>query len=202
LVPVPVQLCRETNWLGLETKFYAWGVLAWTTSGDLWEFSTVSSNAEASVTSIARLIATNSRADHVAYAIFPSQKRIVFYRLHEDGTLWQSDFSSGPAGFTPGNIWRQVGARSDWISIWGGGGTALGLTSDGTIWTWGIDWSRKPEIPFSLRWQMLQDRVAKIFKPTAGSGGIGPTPAYQELPRPLMRLIGPGVGKSTTAKNQ
>jgi hypothetical protein len=51
---------------------------------------------------------------------------------------------------------------------------------------------------------MLQDRVAKLFKPTPGSGGIGPIPAYQELPRPLMRMVMTGTnqpGNSTNLAN-
>ena len=202
-IPVPLQVCRETNWAAFEKGF---GFLAWTTSGELWQLSLSYPNADASIASNSRLILTNSRPGHFASAMRftgnPTRQMVmVFYQVHADSTLWECD--SPPAAALP-TTWHQVGTRSDWLSIWGGGGTALGLTRDGTIWTWGVDWSQKPEIPFSVRWQILQDRVAKLFKPTAGSGGIGPIPAYQELPRPLIRMVTAGTnqsGNSITSTN-
>jgi hypothetical protein len=113
-----------------------------------------------------------------------------FYKIEEDGTLWKSDFFANPMGIT-GAItgWSQVGTRQDWVSVWGAVGTAFGLTRDGTLWTWGIDWSREPELSLSMRLASLRERIMQSVGKTAGTGGIGPVQPWQATPRPLMRLI-------------
>jgi len=70
--------------------------------------------------------------------------------------------------------------------------TLLGLTADGTIWTWGIDPSREPVLDFSAKLELLQDRVKFFFR--RSSAGTTTTsgyarPPYQKQPRPLMRLV-------------
>lgn len=197
-IPLPIQVCRETNWAGFEKGF---GILAWTRSGELWQLPLNSPNAEASIASNGRLIVSNSGPGRFASALHYGNNNtspLVFFRLKDDGTLWECD---SPAASSLPGTWHQTGTRSDWISLWGGGGTAFGLTRDGTIWTWGTDWTRNASIPFSARWHMLQNRISGLFKPTPGSGGISPAPAYQELPRPLMRIVMTGTNQSAYSTN-
>jgi hypothetical protein len=113
------------------------------------------------------------------------------YQVRGDGSLWQKDYAySRGTGGTSGE-WRRVGKRSDWVSIWGSGGTALGLTLDGTLWTWGVDVGRElGEAGFSTKIKNAQVRLQTLVggSRTAGSAG-GMLPVVQKEPRPLMRLV-------------
>lgn len=196
VLPAPTQLCRETNWNRLGGALLSWyGVNAWTTSGNLWELPVSAHSAESSVASVGRLMITNSGPDRLAYAAFSDGSSLRAFQVRDDGTLWQTDAMRGINGFTPGKIWQQVGTNSNWVSVRGMNGTAIGLTGDGTIWIWGIDWSRKPEVPFSARLKALQDGIADLFSKTAtaGPGGIQAVQPSQDTPRPLMRLIMPAA---------
>ena len=131
-------------------------------------------------------MATNASPDHLALAYCG---KAMLYEVRPDGTLWKKDHASlsQPATVSPGK-WRQVGNRSDWASIWGAGGTAFGLTSDGTLWTWGIDPSRPPVEDLAARVAMVQLRLKTLFSPRPIQSQSFRPPAYQSEPRPLMRL--------------
>jgi hypothetical protein len=200
-ITMPARLCRETNWAGFPR---AMGYSAWTDSGELWQFSPqLSSNgpdAQASIASFGSITMTNYRPDHFALALglVGSMRQRVLYQVRDDGTLWQG---SGAFALQLHGTWRRVGLRSDWLEIWGSAGTGFGLTADGTIWTWGTDWSRYAEIPFSARLAFLRDQIARMFNSSATVTGIGPTPVVQDQPRPLMRLVMGGSNKSAALVN-
>src|ERR1039458_1367108 len=113
----------------------------------------------------------------------------LLYEVRSDGTLWKKDhpWLFQPATFSTAK-WRQVDKRSDWVSIWGVGGTAFGLTSDGTLWTWGIDPTRPPVMDLSAKLKMVQLRIKGYFTPRPIPTAGPRMPAYQSEPRPLMRL--------------
>src|SRR5213075_2915997 len=79
------------------------------------------------------------------------------FQLHSDGTLWAGKLA-GPAKdrrVRPATKWRRIGKRSDWISLDGWSGTVIGVTADGTIWTWGTDISQEGV-------EMLQSRIETL----------------------------------------
>jgi alpha-tubulin suppressor-like RCC1 family protein len=179
----PTRICSETNWVGFTTGFQA---LARTRSGELWEPLNSLPNAEAPAASVCRLVASNAAPDHVAVAFCGKG---LLYEVRSDGTLWKKDhpWLFQPATFSTAK-WRQVDKRSDWVSIWGVGGTAFGLTSDGTLWTWGIDPTRPPVMDLSAKLKMVQLRIKGYFTPRPIPTAGPRMPAYQSEPRPLMRL--------------
>jgi hypothetical protein len=180
----PTRVCRETNWVGFTTGFQA---LARTRSGELWQPLSSLPSAEAPAASVCRLVASNAAPDHVAVAFCGKG---LLYEVRPDGTLWKKDH---PWLFQPATSsadkWLRVGRRSDWVSIWGVGGTAFGLTSDGTLWTWGIDPSRPPVLDLSAKLDLIQIRLRTYFAGRPTRIQAPRMPAWHGEPRPLMRLV-------------
>ena len=81
--------------------------------------------------------------------------------------------------------WRQVGYRTDWVALWGQNGVTFGLTTDETLWTWGLDLGKEPVKTFQTRLELLRRRL------TGGRGSISGTahPPYSAEPRPVLKLI-------------
>ncbi len=196
---LPTQLCRETNWVGFATDSFPFQ--ARTRSGESWSPFYGSPNADETMTVVCHLILSNSIPDHNAFA-FGREPNL--YEVRADGTLWERNYSMASMGVwnpTPVGSWHQFGKRSDWVSIWGGGGTAYGLTSDGIIWMWGQDSSQEPAMDFSTRLQMLQQGVKTLLgTPPAGVGWNAKKLPYQREPRPLMRLLPAGSKTGSIAR--
>ena len=186
-LPTPTQVCRETNWVGFTSGFLP---LVRTGSGDLWLPFYGVPNADAPAASNCRLLLSNSVPGRVAAAFCGTSQH---FEVRADGTLWQRSFPFYPGTSAPVGNWRRVGKRSDWVSLWSGGGTAFGLTADGTLWTWGIDPSRDPTMDFFSRLKLAQQRVMGFFgsapSPVPRTMLAPNKPAYQKQPRPLIRLV-------------
>jgi len=182
----PTQVCRESNWTGFFAGLY-WPLVR-NRSGELWEPFHAAPSAEAPAALSCRLVVSNCVPGRFATAFCGKPK---LYELRSDGTLWER---WEPLSFypdTPVGDWLRVGKRADWVGLWGGHGTALGLTADGTLWTWGIDVGREPAADFLSRLKLARSWLTSLIGPgprpiLAGAGGI---PAYQKRPRPLMRLV-------------
>ena len=192
-VPIMTMVTSDTNWASVDTgsTFPAGQLFGWTTSGELWELPGAP-NPAAGIVGTGRQVLTNSRPGGFAVAVVANQRR--YYEIHADGTLWDEGVPGSSASQR-----RQIGERADWVSIWGGNaGTALGLTVDETIWTWGTDWSRKPEPTFSARLRVMQTRILEIFgnRSPGATGGAPVIQPYLENPRPLMRMINAGTTAS------
>jgi alpha-tubulin suppressor-like RCC1 family protein len=191
----PTQVCRETNWIGLGLGS---GPLAWTSSGEVWQpITTASPDAEASVAVTGELIATNSAPNRLIFAISGTPK---LYELRVDGTIWEKEYALAPWSSKPTDTWHRFGKRSDWVGIWSVSQTALGLTSDGTIWTWGVDLSQGPKPAEGQKLMLLMARIRAAFggNSLTGFAGTRSSPlrwASQKEPRPLMRMVGPGEKK-------
>ncbi|HEV2391670.1 MAG TPA: hypothetical protein VG146_04815 [Verrucomicrobiae bacterium] len=180
----PTRVCREMDW----TAFNGGLLLqAWTRSGELWDLSYGPPEPEGHASASCRLVLTNSRPGKAAVA-FPGMPKL--YHIHADGTLWERDYSYETTS-PPKGQWRRVGERSDWTSVWGGGGTALGLTADGTLWTWGFDAWRQAAPDF---WSKLRIARVRLSGWIGGQAGRVPgpgMPGFQDTPRPLMKLAPP-----------
>jgi hypothetical protein len=189
---VPTQVSAETNWSGAAVEFF--GTRAWTRSGDFCLLSPTSSEGSgAGWLSVA--IISNSAPDKAASAFCGRWK---LYQVRPDGTLWGKDDASAPGPTTPAGGWRRVGKRSDWVSLWGSGGAALGLTADGTVWAWGIDHGQEPMMDFASKLRRLQERTVSVFGTPPAAKGSYSTMPFQKEPRPLMKLISGGARAGTS----
>ena len=182
-LPSPTQVCLESNWTGITGGGWP---LVWNRSGELWEPFHGVPNAEASAASNSRLVLPHAVPGRFAIAWCGEPE---IYEVRPDGTLWGrtqplSFYLAGSVG-----EWRRLGKRSDWIGLWGTGGTVVGLTAEGTLWTWGIDPGREPGADLASRLKLAQSRLMSLFGPGPRPIPSGAMPAYQKQPRPLMRLV-------------
>ena len=182
-LPSPTRVCLESDWTGLTGGSWS---LVWNRAGELWEPFHGVPNAEVSAASSFRLVASHAVPGRFAIAWCGGPK---LYEVRSDGTLWgrTQPFSTQTA--MPVGEWRRLGNRSDWLGLWGTSGTAVGLTADGTLWTWGIDQGREPELDFISRLKLAQSRLMSVFGPAPRPMPAGAMPAYQKQPRPLIRLV-------------
>jgi alpha-tubulin suppressor-like RCC1 family protein len=180
-VSIPTQVCRETNWLALPwtgNNFEAWAL---NRNGELWTLFNSPPQPFASVTTVGDLLASNCVPGRFAMAA------ASFYQLHPDGTLWETklDFSHLPH-YKVLNEGHRLGKRSDWIGLWGGMGTAYGLTADGTLWTWGIAWGQEGITPLSSKMHMLENRIRGWMGFAPGKYSTGGFIPIQKEPRALI----------------
>ena len=186
----PTQESYRTNWVGVMNDRYAWS-----SSGELWG------------TPNTHLTASNAISGRFALGS-------VVYEIRSDNTLWATgtaepsatqslagggiSFRYGPLSPAQGagaTVWRRIGNRSDWVSVWGADGTYYGLTSEGTVWVWGSDWGQQPLETLQDRlahfWDAVRLRFHSVF---GGAAAVGPRPSklltqpVQNEPRPLMRF--------------
>ena len=182
--PLPTRVCVESNWTG----FITWGFLplVWNRLGEVWEPFHAAPNPEASAASSFQLVATNAVPGRFASA-WCGEPRI--YEVRSDGALWERTQPLNTSAAIPVGDWRRLGKRSDWAALWGTGGTALGMTGDGTLWTWGIDPGGNQPSDFLSRLKLARSWLTSLFGPGPRPMAAGAAPAYQEQPRPLIRLV-------------
>lgn len=180
-VPTPTQLCSDTNWSQLEGSRATW---AYTSDGEVWDVSLApgpamnpsTPNSAARASAVCRIIASNCAPGRIA------SENAKILQLHPDGTLWEMKFWPSPSG-----KWRQVGGRKDWQQI-SGCGTVVGLTSDGTLWTWGSNQGEEPRPDFESRLVLAQAAIQRIVGTPPGSVSTVSYARQQKKPRPLLRL--------------
>jgi hypothetical protein len=183
----PIQVCRESNWVGLSEG--AWSG-AHNQAGEWWSFFPFGSlpGADVPATAIGQLASSNT--EMVALGpVFSTKWSFGMYDIQAGGTMWVTPLLSWLAipSLTPP---LRFGQRSDWVSVWGSSGTVVGLTSDGTLWTWGVDYGQERHYDFGERLDMAKAAISNSFaaKPRPGPydewGGYQP----QKEPRPLLRL--------------
>ena len=183
-LPLPTQVSLESNWTGFLTGGFL--PLVRNRLGEVWEPFQAPPTPWASAASSFRLVATNSVPGRFG-AAWCGEPRI--YEVRSDGSLWERTEPLSRYSAVPVGEWRRVGKRSDWAALWGTGGTALGLTADGVLWTWGIDPSREQVPDFLTRLKLARSRVMGLFGPGPRPSLTGTMPAYQRQPRPLIRLL-------------
>ena len=182
-LPSPTQVCLESDWTGLTGGFWS---LVWNRSGELWEPFHGVPNAEASAASTFRLVVPQAVPGRFAIAWCGEPE---IYEVRPDGTLWGRTQPLSTHTTTPVGKWRRVGKRSDWTALWGTGSTALGLTADGTLCTWGIVPGGQSAPDLVSRLKLAQNRLMSVFDPAPRPMPVGAMPAYQKQPRPLIRLV-------------
>jgi hypothetical protein len=173
VLPVPTQVCRETNWVGLGP--YS----ALNRNGELWQAFNAPPDASAPASVACYLFASNCVPAHFVLAGF-----MGFYQLHADGTLWVTSIGN----LMPDNQWHRVGKRADWVSIWGFG-SAIGLTADGTVWTWSSDPGQEPVMRLSSRVNLLKTRVRGWLGMGSSDYTREAIGQVQREPRPLFKII-------------
>ncbi len=183
--PTPTRVCAETNWVGFTPSA---SPLVRNRLGQLWDPTFAAADPDAPASSSCKLVSTNADSGHAAVAWAGRPK---LYELHADGSLWERDYATGFWTAAPDAKWRRVGKRSDWVALWGGGGTAVGLTVDGTVWTWGIEPGREPGFDFSNKLKVVQMRLRAWFGARSPMLTATATQPYQEEPRPLLRMSQP-----------
>jgi hypothetical protein len=183
-LPIPTRLCLESNWTGFVDAFHI--PLVQNRSGELWEPLHAFPNPEAPAASSFRLVTPHAVIGRFATAWCNGS---AIYELRSDNTLWERTQPLGASTLTPVGQWHQVGKRSDWISLWSAGTTALGLTADGILWTWGVDPARQGTLNLMSRLKLAQTRLVTLFGPGPRPLPAPTVPAYQKQPRPLMRLL-------------
>jgi len=183
-LPLPTRVCLESNWTGFITSLFV--PLVRNRSGELWEPFHAAPSPEASAAFSFRLVASNAVPGRFAAAWCGGPK---VCELRSDGSLWERTQPLSTFSGIQADEWRRLGKRSDWAAIWGAGGTALGLTADGTLWTWGIDLGREPVPDFLSRLRLAQSRLRTLFGPGPRPTFAGAAPAFQKQPRPLMRVV-------------
>jgi hypothetical protein len=192
----PRQESSSTNWVGV-----ADGCYGWSSSGELWGAPVARLNSSNAINGRFALgsVVHEIRHDGTLWAIGEwghSTRRFVS-RLVASGFYINGYASSGSASMPNSrkSQWRKIGDRSDWVSIWGSEETYFGLTSDGTVWVWGIDWGQRPIVTLKDRLNYLWERLRDHLHPaTTGGGtmvgrsGVRVIQPYQNEPRPLMRF--------------
>jgi alpha-tubulin suppressor-like RCC1 family protein len=178
------RVCLESNWTGFISGGFL--PLVRNRAGEIWEPFHAAPNAKASAAANCRLVASNSVPGRFAIA-YCGEARIC--ELRADGTLWQRAQPLGYSSSATAGQWRRLGKRSDWAGLWGAHGTALGLTADGMLWTWGIDLGREPAADSLSRLKLARSWLTSLIGPRPRPTFAGVMPAYQRQPRPLMRLV-------------
>jgi ABC-type transport system involved in multi-copper enzyme maturation permease subunit len=186
--PSPTQVCHETNWVGLSD-----GILsgARNQSGELWSFYPFRGlpGAGVPVAAIGQLASSNSAMAALG-PVFNTKWSFGMYDIQPGGTMWVTPLLSWPTvpALTPP---LRFGQRSDWISVHGGYGTLLGLASDGTWWTWGIDYGQERHYDFGDRIDMAKTAIANALGAAPRRGQYDEWGGYQpqKEPRLLLRTV-------------
>jgi len=189
--PVPTQFCRESNWVGLSDRFEK---RARNQAGESWSFNNPLPSlpsASVPVASIGSLQSSNAATIAIGL-IFTTNWNFATYELRTNRTLWATPSDAQPPGAPPRPPLR-VGQRSDWVSLWSDRQSMLGMTSDGTLWTWGRDYGQESHWTqvFGERFSFLKAIIGTLFgaPPPSNLGlSIQQYPKQKE-PRPLMRLV-------------
>jgi len=193
--PFPVQICRESNWVGFNDRIEN-GVR--NQAGESWSFIQPIGPPRmgASIADFGQLLYSNS-ATIVSGPLFTTNWECVKYILRTNGTLLTSHWygltmNSLPSPPLTGPL--LFGRRTDWVSVWGTYQTMIGMTSDGTLWTWGLDYGQESHwvSVFVERLGFIENAVKDIFgiDSNLDPGYISSQYPPQKEPRPLLRMTG------------
>jgi hypothetical protein len=190
----PMRICRETNWIGFSEGV---GNRVRNREGQWWSFYPFAGlpDPDTPAAAIGQLVSSNAAS--ATYGLFfDADWTQAMHEARPDGTLWASPISWLPSA--PSGPPLRVGRRSDWVAVWSTYETTIGMTSDGTLWTWGLDYGQERHLDFGDRVGVMKDRLSRLFgaMPPPNSivdwGGFQP----QKEPRPLLRMVETNSGAS------
>ncbi len=194
--PIPIQFCQESNWValsdGLKEGLRNQAGESWRPNNPLTAFP----GAGLPIASIAHLLASNA-ATTAAGPLFTSNWIPADYEVRTNGMMWAVPAARGwqANGALLGPSHR-FGERSDWVSVWGeiNDQTMIAMTSDGTIWAWGLDYGKESYWvqSFAERFGVIKRVITALFEgrdPSDSVDGILDQYPSQQEPRPLFRLV-------------
>jgi alpha-tubulin suppressor-like RCC1 family protein len=172
----PREISAETNWTALDANG-----LARNQAGELWDIGHAFFDSLTGVTTaVFSLVSSNWTLDRVHSVPIWTQAEV-----HSDGTLWTAHFGPSSPPTVLAEESRQLGTRTDWVAVWGHARAGFGLTSDGTVWTWGMDLGQEPVKTYESRLELLRDRLTgRRLNP--GRMDFPDSPQ----PRPLLKMVG------------
>jgi len=185
--PFPIQVCSESNWVGLSD-----GILSSVRNqaNEWWSLFPFRGlpGADVPVSALGHLVSSN----YVMAAFgpfFSTNWSWGMYEIHPGGTMWVNPFSWPLTPPLPPPL--RFGRRSDWIALWGGAGTMVGLTSENTLWTWATDYGQERHYDFGERVGMVKTAISNAFGASPRRGTYDEWGGYQpqKEPRPLLRLV-------------
>jgi hypothetical protein len=195
--PLPIRYCAESNWTELTGKR---PTLAHNQNGETWNVSSLT-NMPGPGVPIASINALESSHSAMVTSgpLYATNWTRAKYELQSNGTLWATPEAINwlqPNTVTTLGPPVRIGLRSDWTGIWSVGDHAMiGETSDGVLWTWGMDFGQESHWTqvFVERADIIKAFVGAIFGKSFTSYVFAYSlpheyPAQKE-PRALLRLV-------------
>jgi ABC-type transport system involved in multi-copper enzyme maturation permease subunit len=185
----PMQICRESDWVGFNEGL---GNCARNRAGASWNLYPFSGipGPDLPISAIGQLVSSNAVSAALGL-FFGTNLTQAIYETQPNGTLWATPipWPQASASSTPP---LRYGRRSDWVSVWGNYQTMIGLTSDGTLWIWGMDHGQERHLDFGDRLAVVKQRISEAFAtmPRGNNGDVWGGYQAQKEPRPLLRLSG------------
>jgi ABC-type transport system involved in multi-copper enzyme maturation permease subunit len=186
--PFPVQVCRESNWVALDEGPRS---LARNQGGESWIIFPMTSRpgVDVPIAAVGSMILTHT-ASSAFGLLFATNWTEAMYETRSNGTLWATPATWSPT-YLPSAAPIRIGRRSDWVAVWGVYKTMVGLTADGTLWTWGLDFGQVSHMSVGEKLGMIRAIIATKL------GGAPWNPLdydwngfqAQKEPRPLFRLV-------------
>ncbi|HEY3860357.1 MAG TPA: ABC transporter permease subunit [Verrucomicrobiae bacterium] len=183
----PKQVCQENDWIGFNDN----GSVR-NRAGESWHFSQMRGlpSPDASAAATGHLLYA-AAVPPVIGPCYTTHWIEAAYAKQPDGTLWAAPRNFATVGAPMGPLFR-CGHRSDWVSVWGNYETMIGLTADGTLWTWGLDSGQNRHEDLHDRWSFLKSRVAEVASGKGRRRNLDDEWGRyqpQKEPRPLMRIV-------------
>jgi len=189
VIPEPTRYSRDDGWSAIASH---WTTYARDASGTwrLLLYDLPDPEVTADENSLPFL--TQAATDAPAFGLLASPPfGPAAYEVRPDGSLMVTAFSlpfiSGPTSTV--EDWQPFGDRQDWMRVWSNGGTMLGLTADGTLWTWGVDLSTDGDRTLRARLARLEAKLNSLFGRMPGRRGVAGGQAIQQEPRPLIKFV-------------
>lgn len=183
---VPTRYCQDTNWVAIDTQRIA---VARDASGIWHTLFHDLPDPRAAATVNTRAFLKRAKANHLVFGLdLKPPLSPVVYEVHEDGSLMMSPYTLPHPSAVPVEGWNRHGHRTDWLGVWSTGGTMLGLTADGTLWTWGYDLAAMNQV--RMRLAQLKAKLSQMLgrRPPARVMNLN-TPPLQVEPRPLIKFV-------------